>query len=773
MSSTPTRSTSSSPEPIFTPAARRDSSDRLSKTRIASMLLYDERETSDLRRMLLSESQRADHNERRAREAIQRFRAIDEARVAAQQDAARANEELRLYKLQLEYAQREIHKAQDILETLETQRYDAETSAAKARNVARKLREESLVDLAREEGRRLGLQEGLTRGRRLGFDHARSPPPDEREDDVVSSPRTRTPAVVEPHLEPIGEMLSFPRSPPALPPNPEVLSQPQPALPPPHELQPVVRDISSPSHHPENIIPPDGFIPHAGNDSTIRLPPPHEMVPPIAPSSPILERPASMDSEPLMVRNRDVRHDFVPLEPESPGSTTISQFDLVSEPNGSASRQSRRKRRSLSVIPESVSSDNTPAGGSRSISMDHGSRPPSSMGVPHGSPLASASISMSPGFVRASVADGSRDPHHYVYHRPSFASSSSSSGHVMDKTPVHSVRSLGRMSSFSSVPDITVQPPSRSQSQTPQATTSQATLYPHHGGNFLSAEDAAHRPVSPTISAAVLDPPSSPVVSRDNHAGPAGSPGQHFIPLSGGLPRGFVPMVVSSPSQAPVSLYSPSSAPANGTAMSPRMSAHGDPRALYGVPSSDGSSSRHASNSSAHIPLSPLYTADPSVVVPPASLFSSPSDPMLRQSESNSVRQNESMARPSGSNGVRANEAMSRTSGSKSRAKSSRVYNGSSSETEENRSITSSLAGSNDTLSTPPPPSHKRSKAKKSKRPTYDAAPITSGQEYPLSPLMGGGGTLPSTGPSGSSESQMRSGPAGMTPAARHKNLRH
>jgi hypothetical protein len=413
MPSTPTRSTSSSPEPIYSHATRRDagshhrshrsSSDRLSK-RVASMLLYDERETTDLRRMLLSvteelkqESQRADDNEHRAREAVQRFRAINEARVAAQQDAARANEELRLYKLQLEYAQKEIFKAQEILDSLEAQRHDAETSAANARNVARKLREESLVDLAREEGRRLGLQEGLARARRLGSEQARStsdrrdsrPVPNNSSHDQVevgSFPRTGTPAVVEPPLDPIGEtMLVFPPSPPAvISPNPQVLSYPEPVPPPPSDIRPiVVRNTPSPSHHPESIIPPEGFIPHAASDSTIRLPPPHEMVRAVSPTSPTLNRQASMESEPLMVRIAEVRQDVVPLEPGSPGSTTISQFELVSEPNGSISRPSRKKRRSLSVIPESVSGDNTPAGGSRSISMDRGSPQVSPASVSH------------------------------------------------------------------------------------------------------------------------------------------------------------------------------------------------------------------------------------------------------------------------------------------------------------------------------------------------------------------------------------------------------
>ena len=411
MPSTPSRSTSSSPEPIFTPAARRDSgshrhsqrrsSDRLSKTRIASMLLLDERETNDLRRMLLSvteqlkqESQRADDNERRAREAIQRYRAINEARAAAQQDAARANEELRLYKLQLDYAQKEIFKAQEILDSLEVQRRDAETSAAKARNVARKLREDSLVDLAREEGRRLGLQEGVVHGRRLASEQARSTTDrrdsrsvpnnpsqaDEREDDVRSFTRARTPAVVEQHLDPIGEtMLNFPPSPPPAVTSPirEVVSHPEPIA---------VHNTPSPLHHPETIIPPDGFIPRAENDSTIRLPPPHEMSRTVSPTSPTLARQESMESEPLRVLIRDpgTRHEVVPLEPESPGSTTISQFELVSEPNGSVSRQSRRKRRSLSVIPEVVSAENTPADNPRSISRDSGSRPASSPSVSHG-----------------------------------------------------------------------------------------------------------------------------------------------------------------------------------------------------------------------------------------------------------------------------------------------------------------------------------------------------------------------------------------------------
>lgn len=55
--------------------------------------------------------------------------------------------------------------------------------------------------------------------------------------------------------------------------------------------------------------------------------------------------------------------------------------------------------------------------------------------------------------------DGSHDPHHYVYQRPSFASSTSSgSDHVIERAG-RSTRSLGRTSSLSSVPDIYIMGP--------------------------------------------------------------------------------------------------------------------------------------------------------------------------------------------------------------------------------------------------------------------------------------------------------------------------
>ena len=84
-----------------------------------------------------SETKRAQEAESRALELADRFRAVNEARVQAQTDLVRANEELRLWKTQYENAQNELRKGQQMLRDVESQRDDAEASAAEARSVAK------------------------------------------------------------------------------------------------------------------------------------------------------------------------------------------------------------------------------------------------------------------------------------------------------------------------------------------------------------------------------------------------------------------------------------------------------------------------------------------------------------------------------------------------------------------------------------------------------------------------------------------------------------
>ena len=146
---------------------------------LLEMLVNEEYESKQTRKILYTafdrlehETKRADSAEARIEETIQRARAINEARVAAQHQAGRAQEELKMYKLQLDNAQKEILRAQDVLKAIEAQRDEAEAAAASARSKARRLHEERMIELAREEGRRLGFEEGVRRGRRMGYREA-------------------------------------------------------------------------------------------------------------------------------------------------------------------------------------------------------------------------------------------------------------------------------------------------------------------------------------------------------------------------------------------------------------------------------------------------------------------------------------------------------------------------------------------------------------------------------------------------------------------------
>jgi hypothetical protein len=155
------------------------------------MLVNEEYESKQTRKILYTafgrlehETKRADAAEARIEETIQQARAINEARLAALQQAGRAQDELKLYKLQLDNAQKEILRAQDVLKAIEAQRDEAEAAVVSARSKARRLNEERLIESAREEGRRLGFEEGVRRGRRMGYREAYQPEIDDPRDDM-------------------------------------------------------------------------------------------------------------------------------------------------------------------------------------------------------------------------------------------------------------------------------------------------------------------------------------------------------------------------------------------------------------------------------------------------------------------------------------------------------------------------------------------------------------------------------------------------------------
>lgn len=89
--------------------------------------------------------------------------------VQAQEELAKAQLELSMYKMRLTHAESEMIKAQKLLQTAENQRIEAEKVAATARRRARRLKEEKAVTLAHEDGRRQGFDQGIVQGRQLAI----------------------------------------------------------------------------------------------------------------------------------------------------------------------------------------------------------------------------------------------------------------------------------------------------------------------------------------------------------------------------------------------------------------------------------------------------------------------------------------------------------------------------------------------------------------------------------------------------------------------------
>ena len=149
-------------------------SERTTK-QLVRLLIHEEYETRQSHRLLQaaferleSETRRVNEAEARVLEIAQRFNTVNEARVQAQAEAARHSAELGLYKIQLNNAQEEIYKAQHVLRKVEDERDDATAEATEARDTARRYREQHIVHLAREEGRKMGYLQGV-RHAQMGF----------------------------------------------------------------------------------------------------------------------------------------------------------------------------------------------------------------------------------------------------------------------------------------------------------------------------------------------------------------------------------------------------------------------------------------------------------------------------------------------------------------------------------------------------------------------------------------------------------------------------
>ena len=149
---------------------------------LAHMLSISSRDTKELRRGLnaafdkLDQSrERASHAEKLAVEMVLRVDQAEEERAIAMRQASNVREELGKYKALLDNAHGEIRRAQQMLEDQEHLRYEAETSAARARDNARQMKQKRLIELAREQGRKMGYNEGIQAGQRIGYHEGPGP----------------------------------------------------------------------------------------------------------------------------------------------------------------------------------------------------------------------------------------------------------------------------------------------------------------------------------------------------------------------------------------------------------------------------------------------------------------------------------------------------------------------------------------------------------------------------------------------------------------------
>ncbi|KZT05606.1 uncharacterized protein LAESUDRAFT_714838 [Laetiporus sulphureus 93-53] len=290
-----------------------------------------------------NETHRAQEAENRAYELARRFKEANDARLAAQQEANRLQTELTLYKAQLETVQRERATFQDTVRDLEAQRDDAEAAAARSRTKARKFREQQLIMLAREEGRKIGFREGMG----SAYDEARSTGyltrPNQLQDEDEDPRNNQSRAEPLEELSRVVNLPSFPRGGVPITPSSVTATADEPqsglanqqplggaypnaaqgsrfrenititnpsnstlnSIPPARFQGPsswpappqagssrltpsVVRTASPSPGHPDFSVPPDNWIPTMGADGRMMLPPPHEMkLPPPSPHTPL------------------------------------------------------------------------------------------------------------------------------------------------------------------------------------------------------------------------------------------------------------------------------------------------------------------------------------------------------------------------------------------------------------------------------------------------------------------------------------------------------
>ncbi|KAJ6566963.1 hypothetical protein B0H19DRAFT_716024 [Mycena capillaripes] len=338
------------------------------------------------------ETSRANALDVRCAEVLAHLRTIVGERDQLRRTLTKVQEELSMYKIQLDVAQNEIFRAQKIVDGVDKARVEAEEQAAKDRTLARQLVSERAVWVAREEGRNEGFKEGLRQGRRWAAARKRTRAEDYTEDNYEGvdqdpeayepSARNSSPSSQRHWSSPARSIHSalpdaasyastlpmHAMTPPESSTNVPSTESHQPSHQPPRpasakyperssypERSPSARSSRplprAPEHLPEPIDirrdrrtfrapsptmshrsvapPPDGFIPTVGADSVISLPPPHELSRPV---SIVGDTPASDRGGPVTPHGgRRART----MSNVSAVSTRLSQFDILSPPRAS------------------------------------------------------------------------------------------------------------------------------------------------------------------------------------------------------------------------------------------------------------------------------------------------------------------------------------------------------------------------------------------------------------------------------------------------------
>lgn len=126
----------------------------------------------------MNAEQTLQQSETRTREALEKASQAELARHTSEIENARLSEEVKRYKLHLEFLEQEISRAGESIQALESQIEESRRAATHSRRLAEQykdaLAESRAREAGREEGKRIGLMRGYSDGRLKGWQAGKS-----------------------------------------------------------------------------------------------------------------------------------------------------------------------------------------------------------------------------------------------------------------------------------------------------------------------------------------------------------------------------------------------------------------------------------------------------------------------------------------------------------------------------------------------------------------------------------------------------------------------